>query len=104
MVQVPAEPLTLQATHAPTHCVSQQTPSTQKPDTHSPPTPQAWPFGLSVLPARSDELAASVPPPTRSAAGSGASLPVRSAEARPARSIVASGPVPFFQQAPSLAQ
>lgn len=42
-VQVPALPLSAHETHAPLHAVSQQTPSAQKPLTHSHPSVQAPP-------------------------------------------------------------
>lgn len=42
---VPTEPATLQDSHCPSHLPSQQTPSTQYPDAHAPPTEQLEPSG-----------------------------------------------------------
>jgi hypothetical protein len=43
-VQVPIALAWLQAAHWPVQAVSQQTPSTQKPEVHWLAPPQAWPF------------------------------------------------------------
>jgi hypothetical protein len=46
LVQVPSEPGTAQLLHAVQEELPQQTPSTQKPEVHSPPSPQALPLAL----------------------------------------------------------
>jgi hypothetical protein len=51
---LPAEPVSLQASHCPVHPVSQQTPSTQKPDAHSRPSVQVAPGACFVAQVLAD--------------------------------------------------
>lgn len=61
-LQVPTEPVTSHAWHWPLQPVSQQSPSTQKPEPHSAAEAHATPFGFAHLPSEPATLQR-VPPP-----------------------------------------